>query len=220
LLFLLAVAVLGLALVPLLLLQSNVQGDQLPFRRPFVGSLYIVICIVGTIAVFYPGKCRMIFQKPDVSASSIKPSASAVQFKGHHPDCDEFSGNRIKIRGSVFCAACSGLLVGAIASIVGIVLFSLGFFDLATGSLWVLTVGEVLMILGLAQIKLRGSVKMAVNALFVVGSFIILVVADLVGQSLLIDAFVFGLIVFMLWFRILLSDWHNKRICVACGRCI
>lgn len=213
-------AVFGLALVPILLVQSNVQGVQLPFRRPFIGSLYIVICIVGTIAVFYPGKCRMIIQKPHDSTIFEKPSASPMQFKGHHPDCDDFSGNRIGIRGRAFCAACSGLLVGAIVAMVGAVLFSLGFFDLATGSLWVLAGGEVLMIVGLAQIKLKGYVKMAVNALFVAGSCIILVVADLARQSLLVDVYVLGLIVFMLWIRILLSEWYNKRICVACGRCI
>jgi hypothetical protein len=220
LLFLVVVAVFGLALVPLLLLQSNLQGVQLPFRRPFVGALYIVICIVGTVAVFYPGKCRMIFQKPNDSTISEKSSASPVQFKGHHPDCDEFSGNRIAIRDRDFCAACSGLLVGAIAAMVGAFLFSLGFFDSTTGSLWFLAAGEILMILGLVQIKLKGYVKMVVNALFVAGSLIILVIADLARQSFLVDVYVLGLIVFMLWIRILLSEWHNKRICVACGRCI
>jgi hypothetical protein len=110
--------------------------------------------------------------------------------------------------------------MGAIAAMAGVVLFSLGFFDLGTGSLWVLAVGEVLMLAGLAQIKMRGYVKMAVNALFVVGSWISLVAADLAGQSLLVDAYMLGLIVFMLCFRILLSEWNNKKICVACGRCI
>jgi hypothetical protein len=102
----------------------------------------------------------------------------------------------------------------------GTVLFSLGFFDSGTGSLWVLAGGEVLLLLGLAQIKMRGYVKMAVNALFVVGSCISLVVVDLAAQSLLVDGYVLGLIVFMLWFRILLSEWNNKETCVACGRCV
>jgi hypothetical protein len=217
--FLVAVSVFGLALVPLLLLQPNLQTDQSPMRRPLVGAIYSVVCVFGIVAVFYPGKCRMMFKKPNDSIDNKNPSASAVQFKGHHPDCEEFSGNRITIRGSVFCAACSGLLVGAIVSIVGVVLFSLGFIDFGTGSLWVLAAGGVLMLVGLAQIKMRGYVKMVVNALFVVGSWISLVGADLVGQNLLIDAYVLGLIVFMLWFRILLSEWNNKRICLACGRC-
>jgi hypothetical protein len=103
---------------------------------------------------------------------------------------------------------------------VGVVLFSLGFFDLGTGSLWVLATGEVLMLAGLAQIKMRGYVKMAMNTLFVIGSCISLVAADLARQSLLVDAYVLGLIIFMLWFRILLSEWNNRRICMACLRCI
>jgi hypothetical protein len=100
------------------------------------------------------------------------------------------------------------------------VLFSVGFFDLHSGSLWVLANGEVLMLAGLAQIKIRGYLKMAVNALFVVGSCISLVAADLAAQNFLVDAYMFGLIVFMLWFRILLSEWNNNRICLACERCV
>ena len=220
LIFLVAVSVFGLALVPLLLLQSNLQVDRSPFRQPLVGATYSAVCIVGVVAVFYPGKCRMMFKKPNVSPEYGKMSTSTVELKGHHPDCEEFAGNRITIRGRVFCAACSGLLVGAIAALVGITLFSLGFFGLETESLWMLAVGEVLLLAGLAQIKMGGYVKMAANALFVVGSFITLVAADLAGQSGLVDAYVLGLIVFMLWFRILFSEWNNKRICVACGRCV
>ncbi len=220
LLFLVAVSILGLALVPLLLLQPNLQADPTPLRRPLVSAIYSAVCIAGVVAVFYPGKCRMMFQKPTVSKESGKTSASAVQIRGHHPDCEKFGANRITIRGSVFCAACSGLLLGAVVAIVGIVLFSLGFFIFVTGSFWVLAAGEVLMLVGLGQIRLGGFVKLAVNALFVVGSFLCLVVADLAAQSFLVDAYVLGLIVFLLWFRILLSELNNKKTCVACGRCI
>lgn len=220
LLFLAAVAVFGLALVPLLLLQPNLHGDQLPFRRPLVSALYIVVCVLGVVAVFYPGKCRLMFKKPNGSPNPNKPAHSMVQFRGHHPDCEKFNANRITIKGRAFCAACSGLLIGAIAAIAGIVLFSLGFFHLGSGSLGVLATGEVFMIVGLAQIKMKGYSKMAMNAVFVIGSFMILVVVDLVGQSLLLDVYVLGLIVFLLWFRILLSEWHNKRTCLACGGCV
>jgi hypothetical protein len=111
------------------------------------------------------------------------------------------------------------LLVGAIAALVAIVMFALGLFDAASGSLWVLLVGEALMLLGLAQINMGGYVKLAVNALFVVGSCISLVVIDLVAQNLLLDGYLLGLIVFMLWLRIQLSEWKNKKTCLACGRC-
>jgi hypothetical protein len=219
LLFLIAVSIFGLALVPLLLLQPILPTYLSPLRRLMVGAIYSVVCIAGVVAVFYPGKCRMMFQKPYISSGSGKNSASAVQLKGHHPDCEKFSANRITIGGSVFCAACSGLLIGAIVAMVVTALFSLGFFVLGTSSLWVLIGGEVLMLVGLAQIKMTGYVKMAVNALFVVGSCISLVVADLAAQSLLVDAYVLGLIVFTLWLRILLSEWNNKKMCAECGCC-
>jgi hypothetical protein len=175
---------------------------------------------LGIVAVFYPGKCRMMFKKPNISSSGVKPSASTVQLSGHHPDCEKFAANIIKVRSSVFCAACSGLLIGAIASMVVVVLFSLGFFGSETGSLWILAAGEALMLMGLAQIKTGGYLKMAVNALFVVGSLLSLVAADLAAMSFLVDAYVLGLTAYMLWLRILLSEWNNKRKCLACGRCI
>lgn len=220
LLFLVVVAVFGLALVPLILLQSNLQGDHLLFRRPLIGALYSAVCVLGVVAVFYPVKCRLMFRKPNASTNPNTPAHSSVQFRGHHPDCEKFNTNRITIKGRAFCAACSGLLIGAIAAMVGIVLFSLGFFHLGLGSMGVLVAGEVLMLVGLAQIKMKGYSKIAMNAVFVIGSFNILVVADLVGQSLLLDLYVLGLIVFLLWLRILLSEWHNKRTCLACGGCV
>jgi lysylphosphatidylglycerol synthetase-like protein (DUF2156 family) len=215
--FLVAASVFGLALVPLLVTQPSMQLDVLSFRRPLIGALYSVVCVLGIVAVFYPVKCRMIFQKPNASLNSSK--AQEVQINGHHPDCDKFSTNRIKIGGRVFCAACSGLLVGAIIALTVIVLFILGFIGSEAGSLWGFVVGAALMLLGLVQIEFGGFIKATVNALFVVGSCVLLVAADLAAQSLLIDAYVLGLIVYMLWLRILLSEWHNKRTCLACGRC-
>jgi len=220
LLFLVAVSVFALALAPLLILEPNLQANASPIRRPLVGAIYCLVCVLGITAVFYPNKCSMMFQKPNGSLVSIKPSASKVELRGHHPDCEKFSANRITIKGAVFCAACSGLLIGALAAIAVVVLFSLGFFDSGTISLWFLLVGEVLMLAGLAQIKTGGYLKMAMNAMFVVGSGISLVAADLAIQSFLVDAFMLGLIVYMLWLRILLSEWNNKKTCITCGHCL
>jgi hypothetical protein len=218
--FLVAVSVAGLALVPLFLLQPNLQADPSPLRRPAISVLYSAVCVLGIVAVFYPGKCRLMFQKPNDPPSTEKTSASALQFRGHHPDCEHFSANRITIGGRAFCAACSGLLVGAVVALAGTALFSLGYFGLAADNLWVLITGEVLMLVGLAQIKMRGFIKVAANALFVVGSFFCFVAVDLAGQSLLFDAYMLGLIVYLLWLRILLSEWNNNRICHRCQQCL
>ena len=219
-LFLIAVAVFGFGLVTFLVLQPNLPVDSPILRRPLVGSLYIVICVLGIVAVFYPNKCRLVFKKPSQSPYAAKVSALPVQLVGHHPNCEKFSANRIILHARVFCAACSGLLIGAIVAIVGIVLFSFDLFDMSGEILWILMVGEVLMFAGLAQIRLGGYVKMTVNVLFVIGSCVSLIAVDILGQNLLIDAYMLGLIVYMLWVRILLSEWNNKIICMNCGHCV
>jgi len=219
LLFFAVVSIFGLALIPILLTQPNLQAETSPMRKPIISTIYSIICIGGITAVFYPNKCRILFQKPRVTIDTEEKSTSELPFKGHHPNCENFANNRMKITRYAVCAACTGLLIGAIAALVGAVLFSLGFFA-GAGKLWVLAVGEGLMLAGLTQIKMKNYTKATVNALFVIGSFIILVATDLNGQSFLVDAYVLALIVFMLWFRILLSEWNNKRTCIACGRCI
>jgi hypothetical protein len=217
--FLVAVAIAALALIPMNLFSPNLQTDQTSLRRPLISTVYAVIGVGGIIAVFYPNKCRLMFKKPVDSTSLNRPSASTVEFKGHHPNCENYSANRITIRSWVLCTACSGLLIGAIAAITGVAAYSVGLFSFAEKSFCVCAIGEGLMLLGLVQTKTGGYVKLAVNALFVVGSAIVLIEADWAGQSLLVDGYVLGLTVFMLWFRILLSEYNNKRTCTNCGRC-
>ena len=219
LLFLTFVAIIGLALVPLLVQQPMLQQVSSPLRIPLISMIYGLICIGGIVAVFYPNKCRMAFQEPDVSGDSNKKSPSTMELIGHHPNCERFSKNRITLKGLDFCAACTGLLLGAIGAIIGIFLFSFGFFA-EFGNLWVLVIGEAFMVLGLFQIRTIGYVKVAVNSLFVLGSFISLVAVELIGKSWLVDAYFLVLIIFMLWFRILHSEWNNKRVCRECGRCV
>jgi hypothetical protein len=91
--------------------------------------------------------------------------------------------------------------------------------DLAWSSVWLVALGEILMLLGLAQIKFAGYVKVTVNMVFVVGSFVTLVETDMLGKSLLLDLYVLGLIGFLLWLRILLSEWNNRRTCQMCQSC-
>ena len=79
--------------------------------------------------------------------------------------------------------------------------------------------GEVGMVLGLTQIKFAGFAKVAVNVFFVVGSFVTLAEADVLGGSVLVDAYVLGLILFLLWLRILLSERNNRRTCQTCQWC-
>jgi hypothetical protein len=216
--FLIAVSIVGLALVNVLVLQPNLERFQSSVRHGLVGGLYSAICVLGIAAVFYPAKCMGLFQKQNPLPQTSGLSGS-VRISGHHPDCQNFSGNRIRINGREVCAACSGLLVGAMIALVG---SSLQFFiglTIISANVWLLALGEAWMVLGLAQIKFAGYAKVIVNVVFVVGSFMTLVEADVLGENMLIDIYVLGLIGFLLWLRILLSERNNIRICQTCRLC-
>ncbi len=210
-------AVIGSALVPLLILQPNLMQTPDLTRQSLAGTLYLVVCMLGLLAVFYPSKCKSMFQK---SQNPIpQQNQHQIKIRGHHPDCQNFSANRIQVGKRTFCAACSGLLIGAIVASVGAVGFFFAGLSIGWASIWLLVLGEFLMLSGVFQIKLTNYSKAALNMLFVVGSLLVLVEADLLGKSLYVDLYVLGLIAFMLLLRILLSEWNNKRTCQRCLSC-
>jgi hypothetical protein len=216
-LFLTLVSVVGLVFIPVLVLQPNLIHVQVSIRHGFVGGLYLIICVFGISAVFFPSKCKSLFGKAQNPLTQARKNS--IEISGHHPDCQNYSGNRIKVGGQVFCAACSGLFVAAVSVLIGTVLYFFVGLEILGSSIWMLVLGEICILLGLAQIKFAGYVKTLVNAIFVVGSFVTLVETDLLGGSILVDFYVLGLIVFMLWFRIVLSEWNNGRICQKCQLC-
>jgi hypothetical protein len=110
-------------------------------------------------------------------------------------------------------------LIGSVTGFIGAALHFFAGLDIVWSSIWLLALGELWMLLGLAQIRFAGYVKVIVNIMFVVGSLVTLVEADLLNGSIFVDLYVLGLIVFMLWLRILLSEWNNRRICQNCQLC-
>ena len=130
-----AVSIFGLALVPLLLLQPNLQADQSPLRRPLVGAHVQCSLRFGHSCGVLSG--QMPYDVPKTSRFP-RPSENHLlqrySLRGTIQTAKNSEANRIAFRGSVFCAACTGLLIGAIAAMAGIVLFSLGFFSLGAGT--------------------------------------------------------------------------------------
>ena len=221
LMFAVILSIFGAVTITVLLLQPVNYVSDFTFTPTIVGSLYVGICVLGICAVFYPKKCQrtFIFQK------SVKPfrdqsvTPRMLRFIGHHPACSKFSVNQIEIRKTVLCAACSGLLVGAVVALVGAIFYFFIGYTFLWLDPWILVVSNAGMLLGLFQFKFARYVKLGVNASFVFGSFITLVIADQLGKSLFIDLYVFGLIVFFLATRIRLSEFYNKRTCRQCKQC-
>jgi hypothetical protein len=216
---LLVVSIVGFALIPVLVLQPNLDYFQVSMRHSLVGALYTAICLLGISAVIYPAKCKSMFRKSQNPLGQTKNYCVPTGIRGHHPDCKNYSANRIEVGGRAICAACSGLLIGAITALIGTSLHFFAGLNVVWSSIWLLVLGEILMLLGLAQIKFAGYGKALINVIFVIGSFVTLVEIDSLGGSILVDLYMLGLIVFMLWFRIMLSEWNNDRICQTCQLC-
>ena len=214
-------SVLGFIILPFLLLQSAKFETNFQYGSFLVGSLYSLICLLGIVAVFYPQKCQntFAFRNVNLEHKARTGKGSDLIFEGHHPDCRKFNGNRISVCGSTFCSACTGLFVGAILALIGTVLYFFFGFAFPVSGLGLLSMGIVAILLGLMQFVFRGYVKLVVNSLFVVGSFLMLISADLIGGRLFIDLYVLGLIVFLLLTRIMLSEWTNRKTCLECGSC-
>lgn len=213
------IAISGLALIPLLALSNNTIYAQISIRQPVAGILFSLICVLGILAAFYPLKCRSMFKKAQNPLPVKNGQMIPIKIRGHHPECDKYAANRIKIGDYTICAACSGLFIGAIIALTGTGAYFFMGLNIEGNSFWLLIFGEAFMLLGLAQIKFSGYAKAIVNMLFVVGSFLALFKVDFLMKSLMVDLYMMGLIAFMLWLRILLSEWHNERTCKKCRLC-
>lgn len=219
LLFFVSASVLGLISVALLVSSSSASVNSFVLRRPLIGSVFSLICILGASAVIVPGQCNSILGAKEAGGSfgSHSASASSHSLRGHHFDCEGYVSHTIRLGGRTFCAACSGLFLGAIVAIFWSVAY---FFLNAVPSqfgLGFLEIGMALVALGFIQFKFPGLSRLLINALFVLGAFFVLLATDVLLENLFIDLYVTGLILLWILTRILLSQWDHSRICHSCN---
>lgn len=134
-------------------------------------------------------------------------------------NCSKFADHILELNNTCLCAACTGLTVGAVAVLVGSVIFFFVGFETGSYGVVAVVVGDFGIILGLFQFKFKKFVRLLANALFAVGAFLVLGALDSIIQNLYVDVYSLGLIVFWLLTRIYLSKWSNNRICGSCERC-
>jgi hypothetical protein len=196
----------------------GMSGDVF-WRKPFIGLVFITICVGGSIAAILPRKCLVTestHAAQTVSASSVRNEFSAV-LKGHHPACGRFSAHTIQFRGVSRCAACTGLLVGgAVGIVVAIAYFSIG-FGFGQLTVPVVLLGQLAVAIGFVQFKFKSWVRLGANVLFVLGSTLTLTGLDELAGSLFVDLYLIGMIMFWIMTRMLISQWDHSKICSACG---
>jgi hypothetical protein len=134
----------------------------------------------------------------------------------HHPDCQRFSAHVVHMKGRVRCAACSGLLLGAVIALVGAIFYFFGGWQIENARSLPAVIGVLGVLAGFLQLRFRAYVRLTLNSLFVLGGFLCLIGIDQTFQNLAIDLFLVMLIVFWILTRIQLSQWDHSRICDCC----
>lgn len=222
--FLILISFLGLLLIAVLTAYPPIATGSLPWRKPLIGSIFSLICILGILAVFLPTQCLKVLELRKKENPGNSNSGKFVSHRvssslqGHHPSCGKFSAHVFRIRSKTFCAACTGLLFGGLLALTGALLYFFGNWRFAeqNGSLMVF-VGILGVGLGLFQFKFRNVVRLSLNIFFVLGTLFILIGIDEFVHSLMVDLFVVSLILFWLFTRISLSQWDHERICSDCN---
>ena len=216
----LLVSLLGLLLIVLLtVFPPAITGDFL-WRKPVIGSIFTIFCLLGILAVFSPKQCgkTLNIKKKTVDSDSAKLGSHGTStfLKGHHPTCGKFAAHVFRIQDKTFCAACIGLLLGGLLAFAGAVIYFFGDWRVADYSSLMVWLGIVWLSFGLFRFKFRNLVRLFVNIFFVLGALSILIGIDELVRSLVFDLFVFSLIVFWLFTRISLSQWDHEKICCGC----
>jgi hypothetical protein len=206
-LYYLTISLLGLVLLAFTLFSSDVSQKRIPNQTEIIGSIFVVICLFGIIAGVYP---RIFF-----NSSRSRNSG----FQGHHPICDHYKNHVLHWNEKVFCAGCSGLVVGAGVAIFYSTLYLV--FDVFLGApIRMFWFGFLMVVIGLIQHFIdmgNAIIHFLLNVVFVVGSSMLLFSSDALGFNIRIMSYMLALIVFWIITRIRLSQFDHVKICVLCG---
>lgn len=203
----------------MLALFPPISVENSPLRKPLIGSIFISLCVFGSLATLLPIQCSRILKnkksnknlKQDLFLHSI-----SIGMKGHHPSCGKFNSHTFSIKNRIFCAACVGLFIGGITTIVGSFFYFLTNWIVIENGTFFVILGILGVGVGLFQQWFRRFIRLLLNFVFVLGSFFILIGIDKLIHSLIIDLFIISLIFFWLFTRISLSQWDHERICSSC----
>jgi len=232
---LMGLSFIGLFLVGILVFSSPAIEENFPWRKTVIGSIFASICVLGILAAFFPSRCLNVFsfkKKEKRRRSGVKESSDSRQSKfvfqessfamqGHHPNCGNFSTHVFHINERTLCTSCTGLLLGALLSLLGTSLYFSDNWHIGQESLLLVCIGISGIVFGLLQFPLFKNrpnlLRLFFNVFFVLGAFFILIGVDTLLRSVTADLILVVLIVFWLFTRIFLSQWDHERICRSCG---
>ena len=185
----------------------------------------MTICIIGILAGFLPSKCSEVMHilsrnKKSYKTEQTNSRATNFKFEGHHPTCGKFIPHILKFGNKTYCAGCSGLITGAIFSLIGSITYFFTGFGVGELKILIFWLGFVGVASSLLQYRIfavkRGSIHFAVNVIFVMGAFLLLVGVNEINSNFILNLYLLILIGYWISTRIQLSRLEHKEICTTC----
>ena len=168
--------------------------------------VFLLICLVGAVAGLHPN--FLSFSKAE--------RRDGENVSGHHPNCSYYRGHSVKVLDFIRCAGCTGLVFGAILSLLGL---GVGVSPLWFGAEFSFWCGVLFVSLGLAQhfIDLgSGWIHLLLNTIFVIGAWIIFESIQVLNLTTSVQAYFLTSTIFWIWARIRSSQWNHVYICREC----
>lgn len=214
----------GLFLLGFLVFYTQSPGIYY-FKRELILSVFILICLLGMVAAVSPSRCtELLFikknQKFEWKVSEKDSGDIGKNFKGHHPDCDNFKTHTFNLIGMKYCAGCSGLFIGALIAVIGTIIYYFYGIPDAYGGWLIFFTGFIIVLVYLLQDLLLdinlNLAKFFFNMLLVMGSFMILIGINELNSSIFIQFFFLALVFIWILGRIAGSEKKHNEICDEC----
>ncbi|MCJ7633194.1 hypothetical protein MUP77_12485 [Candidatus Bathyarchaeota archaeon] len=198
------------------------------FQKNLISSFFVAICILGIVVGIFPSGCSRLLNFRNSNRENRKPPlhqeyGPSIYFLGHHPTCGNFSIHILTIDGKTYCAGCTGLIVGALLSLVSVIFYSFSNIQVGESSVPVFWIGFVVVSYGLFQYHLPGRntslLHVLVNTSFVFGAFLLLVGVHEITGSFVLEVYLFILMIYWIITRMIASQFAHRQICVACSKC-
>lgn len=225
--YFIGVSLFGLCILAMLTFSIPVSVMSFPLQKQLTGSIFTVICLLGITAGVSPSGCsRILHFRRSKSNASYKARQTGtgetrIRLEGHHPTCGKFSAHVFQVGGKNYCAGCTGLVVGAIISVLGSLMYFFAGFQVGEAGIFVFWLGFLGVACGLLQYNLfnlnRGSVHLFLNIIFVLGAFLLLVGVNEITNNFVLEIYLLGLIVYWIITRVMLSKREHEKICATCG---
>ena len=195
-----------------------------PFQKQIVGSIFGVICLFGILAGILPSRCLGFLHFKSQKKSSYKIEENNTKesgFSGHHPTCGNFSTHILNFDKKTYCIGCTGMVIGAIISLIGSFLYFFIGFQVGAADVILFWLGFSGIVFGLLQYSLfnlrNKTGYLLTNIIFTSGAFLLLVGVCEITGNIAVESYLLILIIFWITTRIALSNHRHRKICVACN---